>query len=138
MRVRTPGQAPARHRLLPHERWLADYGARKGPAPEGSDRRRPQQNYGPDGMALLVAGSVDATLGGLVVMTGLADLCRGPLNCSPGEQRPDQLSACADPAPQLVPTWSPFRTRAAAAFGGLGARLSAARRDLSPDHARPS
>ena len=68
----TPGQAARRHRLLPHERWLADLGARKGAAPQGSDRWRLQQNYGPEGVALLIAASADGFLGGLIGFTGLA------------------------------------------------------------------
>ncbi len=71
MRAGKPGQAPARHRLLPYERWLADYGARRGAAPQGSDRWRMQQNYGPEGMALLQVGTATGVLGWLIGMTGM-------------------------------------------------------------------
>jgi hypothetical protein len=72
MQTGTPGRARSRHRLLPYERWLADYGDRQGPGLLGSDRWRMQQNFGPDGMALLVAASVDVILGWLIAATGLA------------------------------------------------------------------
>jgi hypothetical protein len=71
MQTGTPEQAPTRHRLLPHERWLADYGARRGPAPHGTQRWRMQQNYGPEGMALLGAAYANFLPGSLVGMTGL-------------------------------------------------------------------
>ncbi len=77
MRTRTPGQAAKHHRLLPHERWFADYGARRGPAPEGSDRWRMQQNYGPEGMALLGAASLDGTGGGFIGVIGIVTLAAG-------------------------------------------------------------
>jgi hypothetical protein len=66
-----PGQAGARRWLAPHERWLADSGARRGPAQEGTLRWRAQQNYGPDGIALLIAGSADTFCGWLIGMAGI-------------------------------------------------------------------
>ncbi len=44
---------------------------RRGPAREGSDRWRLQQNYGPDGLALLQAGFANLAPGWLITMTGV-------------------------------------------------------------------
>jgi len=70
MATSAPGQGP-RHRLLPHERWLADAGARRGPAPQGSDRWRMQQNYGPEGLALVQAGFANLGPGWLIAIAGI-------------------------------------------------------------------
>lgn len=74
MSARTPRQESSHHRLLPHERWFADYGARRGPGREDSGRSRMQQNYGPEGMALLGAAIADGFPGSLMCVIGIATL----------------------------------------------------------------
>lgn len=66
-----PRPTAARHHLLPHERWVAEHGYRRGRAPQGSDGWRMQQNHGPEGMALLLAACADVFPGGLVVLAGI-------------------------------------------------------------------
>lgn len=70
MQTRTPQRQPKRLRLLPHERWLADLGARRGPSPPGSDRWRMHQNYGLEGSALQLAGVADMLPGALITVAG--------------------------------------------------------------------
>ncbi len=64
--------------LLPHERWLASKAFRRREAPAGSARWRLWQNYGPKGVALMmamIADTVAAWLLGLLafVLLGVSD-----------------------------------------------------------------
>lgn len=59
-----------------HERWLADWGARnrarRGPAREGSARWSLEQNYGPEGLALMGAAFANLYPGMLIFIGGVA------------------------------------------------------------------
>ncbi len=89
MLTNTPGQTPVRHhRLLPHERWLADLSARsrarKGLAKEGSARWSLEQNYGPEGLALMAAVYANLYPGLLAFIAGVAWLAADSASTAAG------------------------------------------------------
>jgi hypothetical protein len=68
------------HRLLPHERWFASLilerqrTHRNSAAPRNPATLRMEQNYGPEGIALIAAGLITVLPGMLLVILGFACL----------------------------------------------------------------
>jgi hypothetical protein len=68
------GRGPGGHIMVGHEIWLARRAMSRGQAAHGTKRWRMQQNYGPEGMALLAAAYANFIPGWLVGNTGLTAL----------------------------------------------------------------
>jgi len=68
------------HHLLPHERWFASLilkrqrAHRNSAAPRNPATLRMEQNYGPEGMALIAAGLISVLPGMLLGVLGFACL----------------------------------------------------------------
>jgi hypothetical protein len=64
----------ARHWLLPHERWLGRFAGRAGDPQPGGQAWRFQQNYGPEGSALVLASSADLLAALVLLFAGFTAL----------------------------------------------------------------
>jgi len=89
MRTNAPKPPPPRHhRLMPYERRLADWGARsrarRGPAREGSARWSLEQNYGPEGLALIAAVYANLYPGLVIFLAGVVWLTVGAASAAAG------------------------------------------------------
>jgi hypothetical protein len=78
----TGQKGATRHWLLPHEHWLGRFAGRAG-EPPGGQAWRFQQNYGPEGNALVLASAADLMAALMLCLVGFTCLGasgdRGPL-----------------------------------------------------------
>lgn len=73
-RMPVPEERPARHWLLPHERWLGRFLGRfagRRADPPSDSRWRFQENYGPEGDAFLAAATADVVAAVILLFTGV-------------------------------------------------------------------